>query len=57
MPKIKGLFNFRFTFLFSLTIILILIISINNYVLLQFKKFESESNINNEEYSPEILNY
>ena len=55
MPKIKGLFNFRFTFLFSLTIILILIISINNYVLLQFKKFESESNINNEEYSPEIL--
>ena len=55
MPKIKRLFNYSFSFLFSLTIILSLILSINNYVLLQFKKFESENNINNDEYSPEAL--
>lgn len=55
MPKIKRLFYYNFTFLISLTIIFSLIISINNYVLLQFKKFESENNTNTDEYSPESL--
>ena len=55
MTKIKRLFNYSFAFLFSLTIILSLIISINNYVLLQFKRFESESDTNNNEYTPETL--